>query len=300
MLSPISYERDCHEIVSTLVNHKILVGKQRDKGLEKARILWTKAYPGEPFEVELNYPVFDVPSFKSKIHYDIAQACSRQRVFYYQVSLPHYGDEKFLKNAAERYKHHLLLKQKDPKAFLVPCYDFDLIWHAHQVQPIIYRKDTLQILGKVLKHDDSVNDRRPGSKLTVSHHQTREKWSLSGEKFGLNGAMFRGEPPRQLHFVSVDYSSLESNQYTVQLVSLEVQGLPESKSYTIQMDVANGERVINKSVKGPTADVRVSSKFTLSTSKSRALKVGSICINNLNYNQLMISSESCFRFPIAF
>ena len=112
--------------------------------------------------------------------------------------------------------------------------------------------------------------------------------------------MFRGEPPRQLHFVSVDYSSLESNQYTVQLVSLEVQGLPESKSYTIQMDVANGERVINKSVKGPAADVRVSSKFTLSTSKSRALKVGSICINNLNYNQLMISSESCFRFPIAF
>ena len=65
MLSPISYERDCHEIVSTLVDHKILVGKQRDKGLEKARILWTKAYPGEPFEVELNYPVFDVPSFES-------------------------------------------------------------------------------------------------------------------------------------------------------------------------------------------------------------------------------------------
>ncbi|KAK2573055.1 hypothetical protein P5673_002086 [Acropora cervicornis] len=75
-------------------------------------------------------------------------------------------------------------------------------------------------------------------------------------KFELNGAMFRGEPPRQLHFVSVDYSSLASNQYTVQLVSLEVQGLPESKSYTIQMDVANGERVINKSVKGPAADVR--------------------------------------------
>ena len=300
MLSPISYERDCHEIVSTLVDHKILVGKQRVKGLEKARILWTKAYPGEPFEVELNYPVFDVPSFESKIHYDIAQACSRQRVFYYQVSLPHYGNEKFLKNAVERYKHHLLLKQKHPEDFFVPCYDFDLIWHAHQVQPIIYRNDTLRILGKVLNHDDSVNDRRPGSKLTVSHHQTREKWSLSGEKFELNGAMFRGEPPRELHFVSVDYSYLASNQYTVQLVSLEVEGLPDSKSYTVQMDFANGERVINKSVKGPAADVRVSSKFTLSTSKSRALKVGSISINNLNYNQLIISSESCFRFPIAF
>ena len=301
MLSPLNFECDCHEIVSTLVDHKILVGWQRDNGLEKARILWTKAYPGEPCEVELNNPDFDVPSFESKIHYDIAQACSRQRVFYYQVSLPHYGDEKFFKNAVERYiSTTSCFNRNTQRIFLFPCYDFDLIWHAHQVQPIIYRNDTLRILGKVLNHNDSVNDRRLGSKLTVSHHQTREKWSLSGEKFELNGAMFRGEPPRQLHFVSVDYSSLASNQYTVQLVSLEVQGLPESKSYTIQMDVANGERVINKSAKGPAADVRVSSKFTLSTSKSRALKVGSISINNLNCNQLMIISESCFHFPIAF
>ena len=179
MLSPLSYERDCHEIVSTLVDHKILVGWQRDKGLEKARILWTKAYPGEPFEVELYTPDLDVLSFESKIHYDISQACSPQRVFYYQVSLPHYGDDKFLKNAVERYKHHLLLKQKDPEAFLVPCYNFDLVWHAHQVQPIIYRNDSLRILGKVLNHDDSVNDRRPSSKLTVSDQLTRQKWGLS-------------------------------------------------------------------------------------------------------------------------
>ena len=279
------------------------MGKQRDKGLEKARVLWTKAYPGEPFEVELNTPDVDVPSFESKIHYDIAQACSRQRVFYYQVSLPHYGDEKFLINAVERYKHHLLLKQKDPEAFLVPCYDFDLIWHAHQVQPIIYRNDTLRILGKVLNHDDSVNDRQPGSKLMVSDQLTRQRWSLSGKKFELNGAMFRGEPPQQLPFVSVDYSSLASSQYTLQLVSLEVEGLPESKSCTIQMDVVNGERVIKKSVKGPVTDIRVPSavlsKFTFNTSKSRALKVRSISINNLNYDQL-ISSGSGFRFPMAF
>ena len=43
------------------------MGWQRDKGLEKVRILWTKAYPGEPCEVELNNPDFDVPSFESKI-----------------------------------------------------------------------------------------------------------------------------------------------------------------------------------------------------------------------------------------
>ena len=28
---------------------------------------------------------------------------------------------------------YLYLKKKNPKTFLVPCYDMDLIWHSHQV-----------------------------------------------------------------------------------------------------------------------------------------------------------------------
>ena len=53
MLSPVDYQRDCNEIVATLVDHKILVGEQRDRGLVKARALWEKVYPEEPFEVDL-------------------------------------------------------------------------------------------------------------------------------------------------------------------------------------------------------------------------------------------------------
>lgn len=276
MLSPLSYERDCNEIVSSLVDHKILMGQQREKGFEKARNLWTKMYPNEPFEVDLKAPAMDVPYFKSRIQYDIAQASRRQRVFYYQVSLPHYGDKKFLRNAIERYKQHLLLKQKHQEAFLVPCYDFDLIWHAHQVHPVIYRNDTIRLLGRVLKHDDSVNDRRPGSKLTVSDQQTRQTWSSTGVTFELNGAMFRGEPPEHLHLERADYSSLASREYTVDLVSFEVEGLPKPKSYMVQMDVANGERVMKKKVEGPAENVRVQSaalsSFSFCTWKSRALK----------------------------
>ena len=52
MLSPLSYERDCNEIVSVLVDHRILVGKPREKGLKKARALWNQEYPREPFEVD--------------------------------------------------------------------------------------------------------------------------------------------------------------------------------------------------------------------------------------------------------
>ena len=49
-----------------------------------------------------------------------------------QVSLPHYGSMEFVARAVQRYKQMLLLKQRHPDKFLVPCYDFDLAWHAHQ------------------------------------------------------------------------------------------------------------------------------------------------------------------------
>ena len=111
MLSPVSYQRDCNEIVATLVDHKILVGEQRYEGLVKARALWEKLYPEEPFEVDLTAPVCDAPDFQSRIEYDIEAACARQRVFNYQVSLPHFADNKFLIEALERYKLHLHLKQ---------------------------------------------------------------------------------------------------------------------------------------------------------------------------------------------
>ena len=162
MLSPLDYERDCNEIVSTLVDHRILVGEQRELGLQRARRLWNPLYSstGESFEVDLTAPLGEVPRFKSKIQYDIVAACGRQRVFNYQVSLPHFEDERFLVEALIRYQHHLLLKVEHPDTFFVPCYDFDLMWHAHQLHPVIYRTDTMRILGKVLKHNDSVNDRR--------------------------------------------------------------------------------------------------------------------------------------------
>ena len=277
MLSPLSYERDCNRVVSTIVDHRILVEERREKGLRRAKLLWSEMYPEEPFEVDLKTAVTEGAFFESRIHYDIAKACTRQRVFYYQVSLPHYGDKKFLKKAVQRYKQHLLLKQKHQEAFLVPCYDFDLIWHAHQVHPLIYRNDTIRVLGKVLKHDDSVNDRQPGSQLTISDRSTRERWTHSGEKFEVNGAMFRGEPPLNSHHEMVDYSSMAALQYTLELIRLEVKGLPKPKSYTVKIDVVNGNKVIKKQVKGPAARVLLPPKalptFTFNTKKNKALKV---------------------------
>jgi hypothetical protein len=72
---------------------------------------------------------------------------------------------RFLVDAIDRYVNFLQLKQTYQDQFLTPCYDFDLVWHTHQVHPADYWNDCTAIFGSLLKHDDSVNDRAKGSKL---------------------------------------------------------------------------------------------------------------------------------------
>lgn len=146
------------------------------------------------------------------------------------------------------------------------------------MNPLVYRHDTFKLLGRVLNHDDSVNDRQPGSKLFSSELSTRDTWKAAGISFEVNGAMFRGEPPigNVTNPDLADYSSMVSLLYTVDLLSVEVEGLPNSKSYTVQIDVINGKRVIKKKVKGPIARIHSSkavAKFTFSTKESKELKV---------------------------
>lgn len=281
MLSPLDYERDCNEIVSTLVDHRILVGEQRELGLKKARRWWNQLYSstGEPFEVDLTVPLGKVPSFKSKIQYDIVAACGRQRVFNYQVSLPHFDDQCFLAEALARYKQHLMFKREHPDTFFVPCYDFDLIWHAHQVHPLIYRNNTAKILGKVLNHNDSVNDRRPGSKLSTSEKTTREIWAESGLEFAVNGAMFRGESPSETSKDpnTADYSSLAIRRITWDLTELKIDGLPKNEYCKIRIDLPGGKVVFEKRFKGPAATIIAHSKylsrFTFTTEMGNFLSV---------------------------
>ena len=146
------------------------------------------------------------------------------------------------------------------------------------MNPLLYRHDTFKLLGRVLNHDDSVNDRQPGSKLFSSELSTRDTWKAAGISFEVNGAMFRGEPPigNVINPDLDEYSSMVSLLYTVELLRVEVEGLPNSKSHTVQIEVINGKRVIKKKVKGPTARIHGSkavAKFTFSTKESKELKV---------------------------
>ena len=127
MLAPYAYQEDCKSL-----DHKPMNRTQREQGLQNARPLWENAYPSEPFEVDLKDPTPLLIPYPSRISYDLERAAYVQSEFYYQVSLPHFSDSKFLTSAVKRYDHHIQLKRQHRFACTVPaCIDVDLVWYAH-------------------------------------------------------------------------------------------------------------------------------------------------------------------------
>lgn len=216
ILNPFAYAKDCQEIVGIVVDH--IPYKPSNDLLARSKSYWNKQFPNVPFDIDLkvlNPPLIQL-DYVSKCSYDIVSAAQRQRVFNYSSSLPHYRDPLFLRNAVRRYKIMLKIKRDNPSTFIVPCYDNDLVWHTHQQHVSIYKTDTSNILGKMLDHDDSTSDRSPGSHLEQSSDTTRKLWRKNGFKFGVPGAMYRGEPPLPLVEVIGNrfFGLLEKGDYT--------------------------------------------------------------------------------------
>lgn len=174
-----------------------------------------------------------------------------------QVSLPHYCDQEFHVDSLRRYKMYLYLKRKNPKTFIVPCYDIDLIWHAHQVHPQEYQADMQAILGFVLKHDDSVNDRSEGSKLNTADEITRKLWLEEfSVPFARPGSMFRGKPPQGQLFPISSYfqrSLLAMREMDVTVSSVKITELPrlqeESLVLSVQLETDEKGQKMNKKKK---------------------------------------------------
>ena len=248
MLAPYFYEKDCTKIVNAVVDHKLMSTNSREAAMERAREIWEEKYNNEPFDLTINRDMsssvcngYHEP-YQQKSAYSIETAATRQGMFYYQVSLPHYRDGQFLKNAILRYKKYLFLKRNNMDMFLVPCYDFDLVWHSHQLHPLLYKKDTQAVLGQMFNHDDSVVDRSANSKLVRSDCKTRELWQETfHEDFALCGAMFRGEPPAtKLHHVTHDQVfSVSSKKADVTISNLKVENLvTEDQKFTLKVNLA--------------------------------------------------------------
>ncbi|XP_059096680.1 uncharacterized protein LOC131891171 [Tigriopus californicus] len=196
MLCPTKYKTDLERTqLGRFIHHQPLDSITLQTLRNHTQKLWERQFPKEPFDF-LSVDPLKVPEgvpFETNFSYDILAAALRQRSFFYQVSLPHYRLKSFIGKNFMRYQMYLKLKQRNPNTFLVPCYDIDIIWHTHQVIPADYQNDTITILGSILPHDDSVNDRSPGSKLNNADTETRTLWRDNfGMDFAQPGAMYRG------------------------------------------------------------------------------------------------------------
>lgn len=204
----------------------------------------------EPAPAPAEQEVREIPEegYEQKSSYDIFKAITRQRVFFYQTSLPHFHDKQFLKAAQKRYQRFLFLKHQNPEEVLVPCYDIDVMWHSHQLHPAAYKHDTTKVLGQTLVHDDSVNDRTPGSALVRADQKTRDLWKEHfGDTLMTFGAMFRGEPPvlcdRMGLIEPVETYGFSTKKATVNLDKVQVEGLPEEvNKYSVKLAYGTNER----------------------------------------------------------
>ncbi len=119
----------------------------------------------------------------------------------------------------------------------------DLAWHTHQACPLDYARYTAAILGgRVLPHDDSVNDRAPGSRLRCAETVTRELWRRHlgpDASFSKPGAMFRGAPPHgRLRPVTIAEQTaiLRGQVGLLDLTKLSFQGASSSTKKVTERD----------------------------------------------------------------
>lgn len=239
MLSPRVYESDCKRLVSKIINHKIIVGERKKKALQKSEKLWKKIYPSEPFEVNLDSgsPV-DFVGHTSELSCDLVLGALRQRIFNYQVSLPHFYDRKFLRNAVKRYKKFLRLHCRNaPNEALIPCRDIDLIWHAHILHPLTYIKDCSKIFNGTLDHDQEDHSSCGDPATLCATAVTHEHWSMTfGDNYVLAGTTARRDPPPLLPMARTDpYKDLATPIYTLKLIKAELQDFPPDSTYALSL-----------------------------------------------------------------
>lgn len=192
-----------------VVDHAILGERARQDGLVRAESRWRLHFPDEPFnilaEIDAAPLTADTASSRtrtadaarprSRIKYDIIAAAERQMAFHYQVAItPHYRHDEFLRTAAARYKKFLRLFKNSATGLYVPTYDIDLMWHTHQLHPRLYARETKKVAGRLLPHDDTLNDRTEGAELSQRWGNTRKRWK---DRYGSHicraGGMFRGD-----------------------------------------------------------------------------------------------------------
>ncbi|CAL8074256.1 unnamed protein product [Calicophoron daubneyi] len=177
MLNPLCYRQDCQHITGRLVEHRLVSHRKSKQMINKARTLWQSRYPGDPFDFDPNRTGYRhlIDSWNSKnnlnrMSCDLLTTAQTSPHFFYQVSLPHFQQREFLKDAVRRYRQFLHVRKlfffivqapsNPPTAeALLNTADLDylpndieLAWRAHLFHPRIYARDTSCTFGKILSH----------------------------------------------------------------------------------------------------------------------------------------------------
>ena len=170
---------------------------------------WVEAYPEEPFFLRSSSTVaadtatteeFDLDGDDVRLvsGYDLLASSERQSTFLWQVKQTNFLDDAFLQEGVKNYHRFLRLYPKARGVHrLVPTYQIDIIWHTHMLSSLReYDEECISIMGCAFDHDDSLNDRSEGSSLEVAFRATSALWEREyGEKYHVEGGMYRGEPP---------------------------------------------------------------------------------------------------------
>ncbi|VAI80033.1 unnamed protein product [Triticum turgidum subsp. durum] len=223
-LNPTQYIKDCKRLYGRILGTNNVKSSIQAKSKDQAEKVWTELYPGEPFELEYTSPSDDFVDVgdgtAGGISYDLISAVRRQSSFVYQVGTPNMHDHRFLEEALARYKGFLYLiklnQEKGMNLFRVPTYDVDLMWHTHQLNSVTYYSDMLNLLGRVLEHDDTDDDRAEGKKLDTGFSGTTEQFENNfGLRYWKVGAMYRGSLPSPVTSVPQIFNSEDDSVFGV-------------------------------------------------------------------------------------
>lgn len=275
-MDPIAYEKDCMIITGgKVINHKLLSGPERVKHIELTKELWNKSYPGEIFFSDLNDPDPPVdPAFKSQLKYDLEMAVAKEMVFNYQVSLPHFTDEMFLREAVKRYWFMLSIFKESPTVPVVPYFDNGLVWHAHMAHPKTYKKETTQLFYYILPHKHTDCVRLPGPETRERVAAARKVWDEKKKPIALPGSMFRGNPPTPGPARNPErYTSYAHKTYYLQPKELRIQNVEDGTYRAVikcESKAANVKQtfIVHDSGFGPIART-YSRKFNMAADEAR-------------------------------
>ena len=89
---------------------------------------------------------------------DLIQGMYRQLSFVNKIcsNFEYWSNKDVIAASVERYFKFIQLIASHRGKTLVPTMDIDLVWHAHQTDPISYCQMCWAVLGRILNHDDTI------------------------------------------------------------------------------------------------------------------------------------------------